>query len=829
MTASTSLTPPVWGIALLSAVALAFEVLLTRLFSIIQWHHFSYMIISLALLGYGASGSLLTLLGERLHKHFTSFFMANAVLFALTVVVSFLLAQRMPFNALEIAWDGRQLWYLLALYLLLAIPFFCIANCIALAFMHYREQIHRIYAFDLVGAGAGALGVILLLFAMPPATALLVLGGLGLVAALVASLEIGLLRWGIGILLGALFLGTLFLGALLPERWTALQLSPYKGLSQALQVMGAEQVVERSSPLGLVTVVRNEEVPFRFAPGLSLAAMTGPPEQLGLFSDGEALGVITRFSGDYAALGYLDYLTSALPYHLLRQPHVLVLGAGGGSDVLQALYHQARLVDAVELNPQIVALLRGEFAEFAGGLYDRTDVRVHIGEARGFIAASRQRYDLIQVALLDAFSTASAGLYALSESYLYTVEAFEEYLRHLNPQGMLAVTRWLRLPPRDELKLFATAVIALERAGVPDSGARLMLIRGWKTSTLVMKNGQFTEEEMAALRIFCRERSFDLAYYPGMTAAEANRFNVLERPYLYEGAMAILGPERNDFLQRYKFNLRPATDDRPYFFHFFKWRTLPELLSLQARSGLGQLEWGYLILVATLVQAFLAGVVLILLPLWLGRQGTFSTAAGRSARWRVLGYFLAIGLAFLFLEIAFIQKFILFLSHPLYAVAVVLAAFLVFAGLGSGYSQRLEARRGHKAAGNIVLVWAVVAIAMLAVIYLLVLPPLFRWALPWPDPIKIFAAVLLVAPLAFCMGMPFPLGLARVSAATPGLVPWAWAINGCASVVSAVLATLLAVHIGFTGVVSVAVLLYGFAALVTPWPSVAKAVSDIPG
>jgi len=751
--------------------------------------------------------------------------MANAVLFALTVVASFLLAQRVPFNALEIAWDGRQFWYLLALYLLLAIPFFCIANCIALAFMHYRKQIHRIYAFDLVGAGAGALGVILLLFAMPPATALLVLGGLGLVAALVASLEIGLrLRWGIGILLGALFLG-----ALLPERWTALQLSPYKGLSQALQVMGAEQVVERSSPLGLVTVVRNEEVPFRFAPGLSLAAMTGPPEQLGLFSDGEALGVITRFSGDYAALGYLDYLTSALPYHLLRQPHVLVLGAGGGSDVLQALYHQARLVDAVELNPQIVALLRGEFAEFAGGLYDRTDVRVHIGEARGFIAASRQRYDLIQIALLDAFSTASAGLYALSESYLYTVEAFEEYLRHLNPQGMLAVTRWLRLPPRDDLKLFATAVIALERAGAPDSGARLMLIRGWKTSTLVMKNGQFTEEEMAALRIFCRERSFDLAYYPGMTAAEANRFNVLERPYLYEGAMAILGPERNDFLQRYKFNLRPATDDRPYFFHFFKWRTLPELLSLQARSGLGQLEWGYLILVATLIQAFLAGVVLILLPLWLGRQGTFSTAAGRSARWRVLGYFLAIGLAFLFLEIAFIQKFILFLSHPLYAVAVVLAAFLVFAGLGSGYSQRFEARRGHKAAGNVVLVWAVVAIAMLAVIYLLVLPPLFRWALPWPDLIKISAAVLLVAPLAFCMGMPFPLGLARVSAATPGLVPWAWAINGCASVVSAVLATLLAVHIGFTGVVSVAVLLYGFAVLVAPWPSVAKAVSDIPG
>jgi hypothetical protein len=201
--------------------------------------------------------------------------------------------------------------------------------------------------------------------------------------------------------------------------------------------------------------------------------------------------------------------------------------------------------------------------------------------------------------------------------------------------------------------------------------------------------------------------------------------------------------------------------------------------------------------------------VLILLPLWLGQGRKLGAEHGNLGR--VLIYFTAIGLGFLFLEIAFIQKFILFLSHPLYAVAVVLSAFLIFAGLGSGYSQRFA---GQRAA----LGWAVIGITTLAVGYLLVLPTVFDWGLPWPDPVKIACTVVLIAPLAFCMGMPFPLGLERIAGATPGLVPWAWAINGCASVVSAVLATLLAVHIGFIGVVVAAALLYLVAALAMPRP-----------
>lgn len=792
------LAPPLGAVALLSATALAYEVLLTRLFAIIQWHHFAYMIISLALLGYGASGAFLTLLAARLQIHFARFFIINAALFALAAVGVFLIAQRLPFNPLEIGWDWRQLGYLLLLYLLLAIPFFCVANCLGLTLLCFGDQIHRIYAADLGGAGAGALGVILLLYLAAPTAALLTLGALGLLAASLAMLELRQPRQGLigmAALLAALML--------LPSPWTALRLSDYKGLSQALRALGATVIVERSSPLGWLTVVRNSQIPFRYAPGLSLTVTAPLPEQLGLFIDGDSVGAITRFSGQREEVAWLDGLTSAAPYHLLRRPRVLILGAGGGADVLQALYFGAEAVDAIELNPQVVGLLRNEFKDFSGGLYDRPDVRVHIAEARGFVAGGAERYDLIQVALLDAFGVTAAGLYALSESYLYTVEALTQYLTHLQPGGLLAITRWLQTPPRDSLKLFATAVAALERLGVPDPGQRLALIRGWKTATLLVKNGPFTSAESAAIAAFCRERSFDPAWRPGIQPEEINHFNVLTEPTLYEGAAALLGPERDDFFERYKFDVRPATDDRPYFFRFFKWRTLPELLSLRARSGLGQLEWGYLIVAATLAQALLAAAALILLPLWLGRRRLLAEARGQ--RGRVLAYFAAIGFGFMFLEMAFIQKFILFLSHPLYAVAVVLCAFLVFAGVGSRVSRRWDRRRSA-------VVWAVGGIIGLTLVYLWLLPPFFQWALAWPDPVKILCSVGLIAPLAFCMGMPFPLGLTQLSATAPGLVPWAWAINGCASVVSAVLATLLAVHIGFSGVAALAMGLYSLAA-----------------
>jgi hypothetical protein len=387
----------------------------------------------------------------------------------------------------------------------------------------------------------------------------------------------------------------------------------------------------------------------------------------------------------------------------------------------------------------------------------------------------------------------------------------------LQPGGLLALTRWVTLPPRDALKLFAAAVVALERSGVADPGSRLALVRSWKTSTLLVKNGAFDGEDIAAIKAFCVARSFDVAFYPGMRPEEANRYNVVERPDLFDGAVALLGPGREAFLQGYKFHIAPATDDKPHFFHFFKWRSLPELLSLKGRGGLPLLEWGYPVLVATLVQAAVASLLLIGLPLawvtWIGaRQNDSMPLAG--PRGRILVYFLAIGFGFMFIEIAFIQKFVLLLSHPLYAVAVVLFAFLLFAGIGSRVSRRLAEGTGPRLRHPVAAVAG--AIAASAALCLVLLPWLFQHAMGLPDAARILISVALIAPLAFFMGMPFPLGLARVEATDARLIPWAWGINGCASVTGAVLATLLAIHVGFTAVVVAALVLYGVAAAARP-------------
>ena len=283
---------------------------------------------------------------------------------------------------------------------------------------------------------------------------------------------------------------------------------------------------------------------------------------------------------------------------------------------------------------------------------------------------------------------------------------------------------------------------------------------------------------------------------------EANRYNLLAQPYFYEGAVALLSQQRGDFIDKYKFYIEPATDDRPYFFRFFKWNSAAELFALREQGGMPLLDWSYPLLVATLVQSIAASIVLILLPLALSRCRRTLPATP------VALYFLAIGFAFMFMEIAFIQKFVLFLSHPLYAVAVVLCAFLVFAAAGSWLAGNWQNARWR--AANKVMP-AVIAMGAISLFYLVGLPGLFHELMHLPDLVKIIISVVLIAPLAMCMGVPFPAGMMRLAGANADAIPWAWAINGFASVVGAVLATLLAIHLGFAAVILLAVLIYAVA------------------
>ena len=782
-----------------------------RLFSIVQWHHFAYMMISLALLGYGVSGAFLMLLQRPLLQHFATSYIINLALFGLSAVGCFLFAQHIPFNAEEVLWDPQQTVWLLCTYLLLAVPFFFAANAIGLALIHYRARLSRIYAADLVGAGLGSIGILLLLFVVMPLQALTVLGLLGIGSALIAVRELGqrlTVIWLLLPLAAALLL--------MPAQWSTLNMSPYKGLSQTLLVKDTRIIAERSSPLGLLSVVESPAIPLRHVPGLSLNATTEPPAQLGVFTDGDGLSVISRYNGDRQTLAHLDQLTSALPYHLRPIKRALILGAGGGADVLQALYHQTTNIDAVELNPQFARLVSTDYADFAGHLYQQPGVTLHIAEARSFVTNSPGDYDLIQVSLLDSFSASASGQYALSENHLYTTEALTEFLQKLAVDGFLSITRWIKLPPRDTLKLFATGIAALRASGVAEPGQQLILIRGWQTSTLLIKNGTVSAQDLEHIRTFCAARSFDVAWYPGITRDESNRYNRLRDAWFHDAAEALLGAGGERFLADYKFNLQPSSDDRPYFFHFFKWRTLPEVMQLRERGGAPLTDAGYLVMIATLAQAVIASLLLILLPIWIYQRRSKPVKQG-VRRSLVMAYFFILGLAFLFIEIAFIQKFLLFLHHPLYAIAVVLSSFLVFSGLGSAWLGRVSPGSRSR-----LLSQAVTGIVVIGTLYLLLLGPLLEQLTSLPDILRILITAALIAPLAFCMGMPFPLGLSRLADYAPDLMPWAWAINGCASVISAVLATLLAIHLGFATVIAAALVLYALVLWVFPGPCKVK-------
>lgn len=797
------------AILLVSAAAIGYEILLMRALSITQWHHFAWMVISLALLGYGASGTAIALASRWLEPRFESIFALSAWLFSVSMLLCFMLGQRVPFNALEVVWEPRQMLYLGLMYVAYMLPFFFAAACIGLAFSCRSQWLERVYLFDLLGAGVGAAVIVGLLFVLPLPAALLLLACQPLLASmLLASMEKPHLArlWPLAVLQFAWAVALALIAASdLPE----LRMSPFKGQSQALQTAGASVVTRRSSPLAQLVVVESSRIPIRHAPGLSFTTRHMPPEQLAVFADGDGMSVINRWKGEHKSIAYLGDVSSALPYALLPagSASVLVLGAGTGSDVLQALYHDAANIDAVELNPQMLELVRETFADFAGPVYDDPRVTVHLDEARGFVAQSAQRYDLVQLGLLDSFAASGSGVQALNENYLYTVEAIGKYLEHLRPDGLLSITRWLRIPPRDSLKLLATVIEALRRAGVEHPEQRLAAIRGWNTLTLLVKNSELNANEIEAIREFSSRRSFDTVFYPGMPASEANRYNQLKRPWFYEGTSALLGGQGEAFTRQYKFNIEAPADDRPYFFNFFRWRVLPEVLSLRERGGAGLVEWGYLVPAATLVQAALAGSLLILLPLAFAPKN-WPRGIGRRAG----GYFFLLGLAFLFVEIVFIQRFILFLSHPLYAVAVVLSGFLVFAGLGSGLSKRLAERIRREGHSPVRLVMA--AIALLSLVYALALPWLFERLIGMPDAAKIVLSLLLIAPLAFVMGMPFPLGLALLARRAPEFIPWAWGINGFASVISTALAILLAIEFGFTAVLLLALILYAAAAAI---------------
>ena len=785
------------AIALLSAAALAYQIALMRVFSIAQWHHCAYMIISIAMLGFGASGTVLSLARPRLAGREQGLLRFGALASALGFAGGYALSQHVPFETMELLNQPGQFWWLLALYAFLAVPFFLVASCITLAFLLQPDAIGRVYFFNMAGSGMGALGTMALLYAVSPAR----IPALVAVVALVAWLLLGPWRAGRMWPLAFSLAGLVAMAA-----WhTPVRVSQYKGLSYALQLPDARIVEVADSPLSEITAVSSaflRETPGQLS-NYPMSQLGELPPQIGLYFDAGPVSPVQKFDGALEPFAFLDYVTGALPYRLVEHPRALVIGPGGGSEVLNALVHRAAHVTAVETDPGVVGLLRGPLGAFSGGWMERPDVSAVLAEGRGYLEATAGRYDVIVLPAAGSATSAAAGVLALNESYLYTTEALALFIDRLTPNGVLAMNCWLQLPPRQGVKLFATAVEACERAGIADPARHIAFVRSWNTGTIVVARAPLDESRVAAVRRFCTERFFDPCYYPGMGGAEANTYTQLERPYYYSAARALLFGDREGFYRDYEYYVRPATDDRPYFFRFLRWRDLRRLWE-GGVQGVPFVEWGYLSLMATLVQSMLAGAVLILLPLAYLSCRRAPASAGKGA---VLFYFACLGFGYMFLEIAFIQVFMRFLAYPIYAVSVVLTAFLAFSGCGSLWAGALETARRTRA------VWAAVGlVTVLSIAYLLCLPPIFRAAAGWPDLVKIPGSVLLLAPLAFSMGVPFPAGLQWLSDRASGLLPWAWAVNGCASVIGATLATFFAVHLGFRAAVLAAVALYAAAA-----------------
>ncbi len=583
-----------------------------------------------------------------------------------------------------------------------------------------------------------------------------------------------------------------------------LRLSPYKGLSYALQYPGAEVIYRRWNAFSRVDVVRSPGI--RSLPGLSYRFLQAPPPQDGLLLDGDDLSPIVRPDagpGQYSAeaLAFAPDLPAAIAFALRPQAETLVLEPRGGLDVLTALALGARQVTAVEANPLILEAARPVYAD--------PRVRLVVDSDRSYLSRSQQRFDVIVQALASSYHPVRSGAYSLVEDYRYTVEAFAAALARLKPGGLFVVTRWLQLPPSEDLRAFALAVTALERSD-RDPAAHLIVFRGYSTATLLAAERPFTSAETQAVRAFAAERAFDLVYAPDLAAGDTNRFNVLPEPVQFETYTGLLAAHpRQAWYEAYPYDVTPPTDDRPFFDHFFKWSQAPQLLAELGKTWQPFGGAGFFVLLALLAMASLGALVLIVLPLAIARgrgqprrRPPGPSNAPRRALLGGLAYFGMIGLAYLFVEIPLIQRFILYLGHPAYAFTAVLFALLLFSGLGSQYADAPELPLRPALAG--------LALLVLGLAWLL--PGLFSVTLGWSLPARLAVAVLAMAPVGFLMGLPFPGGVRRLEASAPGLIPWVWGVNGAASVVASIVAALLALSLGFRWV-----LLAGMACYAGAW------------
>lgn len=754
------------SVGLVTLATLLVELLLTRIFSVTLYYHFAFMVISIALFGLGLSGVSLFLKAdkhprEQLALQLSSYSrrFAVALIVALAYALNHSLANPLdPLRAEPFSW--QNFFQLTFMYLFCAIPFYYGGMVVSLSLHHLREKAATVYFYDLVGAS---------------------------LACLLLDPLLGLLGAPNAVLLGALIAGV---AALLfgddETRWRPQRSSVM--LVGALLILLAANLAFGILRVGSFKFVDNRYLAFSKWNAISrieVQERPGMPPDMTI--DGQARTILME-AKNLKRKGPANTTINALVHVVRNSGRMLVIGPGGGIDVATALLNGHREIHLAEINPIILYdVMLGRYKERSGNLYARPEIHPHLAEGRHYVRTTKLRFDVIQASLVDTWAATASGAFSLTENHLYTVEAFEDYLKALKPGGMVTMSRWVGVPGMEFIRLAALARAALERLGVKQPQYHVFAAFYGNLGTLIVKRTTFHPKEVKTLLDHCKKYKFGVLYAPGQR---------INNPLWH-----VLGSkDPTKFYESFKIDVRPVYDDRPFFFQAIKpERVFSDLLRWRD-TGINSFSLQVIFAMLLLVLLLVAGAIVV--PLWLRQRGSLGGATG--SKLRDLAYFVCLGVGFILVEIALLQRFTLLLGHPITSLRVVFFGMLFFSGLGSLLSGRVEDR------GKLVklLVGAAGGTVLITGVYGYLLGDIAHAAIGWTITSRVALSLGLVAAPALLMGMLLPTGLRLVGGRHEEIVPWAWGLNGAASVLGSVGAMALAIFFGFSSVLLIGGALY---------------------
>lgn len=822
---ANNLQPNGWSLLslfLLSAVIISIQLVLMRSLSLLRYHHFSYLVISTALLGFGASGTFLTFFYQPLVKNILYWISVFFLCLVISIPVSYYLANQLPIDTQYVLYSTQQQFYTLLYNFLLFLPFFFGAVLIGLQLTYFKKQGNLLYGANLAGSGLGALLALWIMYLYPASELPLKITVLALPAYFCWLLafpkyyfqqvkKLTFIKSSI-VILGV---AGLFFIKYQPE------VDAYKSLShlEDLRKQGdAEKIITQFGPRAQIDVYQSKKIHNTLFAGLQGGVM--PPPQLSLIMDGQEAGTIFSIdSMENAAI--MDFTPQSIPYRLSDKPKVLLLGEAGGSNTWMAKRYGAKSITVVQTNPQVVNLMQDELKNLNGQIFKGSEIQVINKSPRLFLEQTREKFDIIQFVTAEGMPASAGGLQSLHEDFLLTTDAFRHARSLLTPNGFLSLTRGIQTPPRDNIKIMATLIEALREEGIENPGDYLLQSRNYLAVNTLLSRTPVSRTMLKKYKASNDSLGHDMDYFPGITPDSLTQNNSLPNPltgggapgndfnqsssavsdsisYFYFATQHLLGKDPEKFYQNWIYNVRPPSDNKPYFHNFFKWTSIENFRDTYGRFWLQRLELGYVVLIITLAEVTILGLLLILLPLFFLKGDLKNT----SNKLPVFLHFGGIGMGFMFLEMVFMQKFTQFLGDPIYSIAAAMTAILIFAGLGSSIQKKL----GWLPQLRIRI--ATIALILVTILFLLFLDPILDQLIDLSLTLRYLFTILFLFPVSFLLGWFFPSGLQLLEDQENALIPWAWGINGFTSVAAAPLAVMLAMSNGFSFVIIMALIFY---------------------